>query len=190
MGQMMWRILRIYLPALMIVACLGSGAAADQNDQRLPPLFAELKARISLAQAKLLEAQIWSIWGNHGREDVERLMQRGIQAMGSGQLVNAIDLFQEIIRIDPDYAEAWNKLATVRYMLGEFEQSVEDVDRTLDLEPRHFGALAGLGMNFEALGNAKAAINAYRRALEVNPYLFSVRKRLKVLEDGLPEDAT
>ena len=180
-----------FLSVLVLSALLGGGMSfADQNDSRLPPLFQELKKQLTVVQAKLLEARIWSIWNSHGSEEIKKLMRRGVVEMGNGRFRSAKDLFERITRKDPGYAEGWNKLATVRYMMGEFEESIEDVDKTLDLEPRHFGALAGLGLNFEALGNPRAAMEAYKRALTVNPYLIKIRQRLEKLEENLPEDST
>jgi tetratricopeptide (TPR) repeat protein len=92
-----------------------------------------------------------------------------------------VDTFSEVIKLEPDLAEAWNKRATVYYLMGEYEASVRDIERTLALESRHFGALSGLGFIYLSHGEDRAAIEAFEAALEINPYLPGARTRVEEL---------
>lgn len=182
--------MRWFLTSLFLVLGLGFGVAhADQNDARLPSLFDELSKDLEHEQVRALEMQIWSIWLDSGDGQVDHLMQRGMVAVTMGGYRQAIHLFTEIVEMAPDYAEGWNKRATVFYLIGHHQESIEDVEQTLSLEPRHFGAIAGLGLNLEALGAKQEAIDAYRAALEVNPHLKRIRSRLQELEAELKDDA-
>ena len=110
-------------------------------------------------------------------------MAQGVIAMQRGALDRALDRFDEITRRAPDFAEGWNKRATVLYVMGRHRESVADVQQVLNLEPRHYGALSGLGLILVALGREEDALKWLRRALELNPYLDGIR----VLADDLGE---
>ena len=112
-------------------------------------------------------------------------MQMGIELMHSGQLDAANAVFSYIIQQDNEFAEAWNKRATVLFFMGEFERAKYDIAQTLALERNHFGALAGLGMVEVHLGNPKAALEAYRRAAFINPHLQDVQQAIARLEENL-----
>jgi tetratricopeptide (TPR) repeat protein len=171
--------------ALLLAALLLWGAvpvAADQKDPRLDPLFQQLQGSANVPEAQLLEAQIWLIWTEAKDGPTDTLMQLGLAAMQGGNLAGALELFDAITVQKPDFAEGWNKRATVLYMLGAFERSAEDVDKVLALEPRHFGALAGLGLINAELDKTDAAIDAFERALKVHPHLPGVKQRLDMLK--------
>jgi tetratricopeptide (TPR) repeat protein len=108
-------------------------------------------------------------------------MSKGIEEMSRRDYEAAVDTFSEVIKLEPDLAEGWNKRATVYYLMGEYEASVRDIERTLALEPRHFGALSGLGFVYISLGDNRAAIEAFEAALEINPYLPGARARVEEL---------
>ena len=112
-------------------------------------------------------------------------MQMGIDLMQSGQLDAAKAVFSYLIQQDKEFAEAWNKRATVLFFMGEFEKAKYDIAQTLALEHNHFGALAGLGMVEVHLGNPKAALEAYRRAALINPHLQDVQQAISRLEEKL-----
>ena len=128
----------ILTPFLVLLAM----ARADQKDSRLPALFASLEGAADVAQAHSIEQQIWLIWIRHGNPKIDALMQVGSQLMVPGEYQRSLAAFNQIIAEAPDFAEGWNKRATVLYLLGDFEGSVRDIERTLALEIRHFGALA------------------------------------------------
>ena len=102
--------------------------------------------------------------------------------MNDGQLETALNFFDEVIRLAPGFAEGWNKRATVFYLMKNLDRSVNDIAQTLRLEPRHFGALSGLGLINQALGHTKAAIRAYERALKINPHLFRIKERVRFMK--------
>ena len=174
--------------ALTIVVT-SSPLRADQTDDRLPELFQGLAKTPSPIAAAQFEAKIWNIWVEHDDSEVMRFMAIGIQSMGQGNLRVAFNAFDHIIGMAPDFAEGWNKRATVHYMLGQYDASMRDIERTLALEPRHFGALSGMGLIFDAIGNPKAAADAWERALAVHPHIKGARDRIEQLrsqEKGRP----
>ncbi len=112
-------------------------------------------------------------------------MAQGIEAMSRGNYEAALSAFSRVVEAEPDFAEGWNKRATVYYLMGDFGASVRDVERTLTLEPRHFGALSGLGLIYLVVGEDLPALKAFEAALEVNPYLRGARKHSEELRRRL-----
>ncbi len=164
-------------------------AAADQNDARLDELFSSLLQAPGAAEAQALEGAIWSIWGQSDDGAVRALMQDGVAAMSRRDYRRALAKFEQMVAIAPDFAEGWNKRATVHYLMGNFEQSLADVAKTLSLEPRHFGALSGRGLIYVALEDEKRALEAFEEALAIHPHLASaavnaaaLRKRIRERE--------
>jgi tetratricopeptide (TPR) repeat protein len=104
-------------------------------------------------------------------------MRQGARAMSANNFALALESFNALIRLAPNLAEAWNKRATLYYLMRKFDASIADVKQTLALEPRHFGAVAGLGLIFEQLGNLPAALQAFREGLKINPHMASIRKK-------------
>ena len=157
---------------LAIIALPASSLLADQTDARLPALFTELRTTSEAEKAKIVAAEIWRIWSEHS--DNDRLSERlkiGIAQMEAGRLRQAEQIFTTIIDTDPAFAEAWNKRATVYFLMGAYERSKRDIAQTILREPRHFGALSGLGLVETHLGNYEAALNAYEQAIALHPYL-------------------
>lgn len=150
-------------------------AAADQNDPELPALFERLQQDLTPQEAAEVDRRIWILWLHSEDKTINRLMAQGMIAMQRGALDKALERFNEIVEQAPDFAEGWNKRATVLYMMGRHRESVADVQSVLNLEPRHYGALSGLGMILVAIGREEEALEWLRRALEVNPYLDGVR---------------
>ncbi len=171
---------------LLIWAGLCSGVAlAGQEDPRLDGLFAQLQQVNGHAQAASIEAEIWQIWIAADNSEVENLMAMGVGAMRSGRLGAALFAFDAVVDMAPEFAEGWNKRATLYWMMGEFEESVADIDKTLALEPRHFGALSGLAMIREAQGRIDEAIDALRKAIAVHPHMVNGKQRLRSLDEKL-----
>ena len=125
------------------------------------------------------EAELWDMWCHAGDADVDAIFARGVAAMERSQFSEAEAIFTRIIERAPEFAEGWNKRATVRYLARDFTGSIEDCRQTLTRKPHHFGALSGQGLCHMALGQAREASAQFRRALEVHPHLESVRRNLQ-----------
>ena len=148
-------------------------ALADQNDPRLNNLFKKLNETENQDEIRDLISDIWNIWYEVDDPKVIEYFEKGIQAMNLRNYPLAIRFFNNLIEEDPNFAEAWNKRATVHFMMGNFDQSMQDIIKTLELEPRHFGALDGMGLIFIHQGQFQQAIDVYDKMLEIFP--FSVK---------------
>ncbi|MCG8510788.1 MAG: tetratricopeptide repeat protein [Rhodospirillales bacterium] len=148
-----------------------SASAAAPDDARLDRLFERLQNAETQSQAEMIEAQIWRTWIETGDQELDQVMALGISAMRGGRMDVALMAFDTLTEKAPECAEAWNKRATVHFMLGDYESSVADIMKTLSLEPRHFGALSGLGMIYVNIGEKEAALAAFEKALSIHPYL-------------------
>ncbi|MGA2055064.1 MAG: tetratricopeptide repeat protein [Bradyrhizobium sp.] len=146
-------------------------------------LFGALKAAPDEASAKHVEARIWAIWLQTPSDTVALLMTRAKAAMDAQNSDVALKLLDAVIRLRPDYVEGWNRRATLYYLRNDYARSLEDIQQVLAREPRHFGALAGLGMIMQDLGDDKRALDAFRRALAVNPYIDKVPELVKTLTE-------
>ena len=125
---------------------------------------------------------IWDIWYLAKDEETQMIFDKGIQFMDNGDFDTAIKLFSETIESSPDFAEAWNKRATVYFMMGDFDKSMQDIIKTLELEPRHFGALDGMGLIFIHQGQFQQAIDVYDKMLEIFPFsLKTMEKRENIM---------
>lgn len=159
---------------------------ADQTSPALEGLFDDLRApATTAAEARDLTARIWEQWLASDNAEAERLMGIGIQRMNDFALDEAARIFTTIIDMAPDYAEAWNKRATVFYMMGEYRLSSADVRETLKREPRHFGALSGQGLIYMNLDRRAEALHWFRRALAVNPFMEGVKQNIELIEEEL-----
>lgn len=164
----------------------GSPAAAGQAVRPLlDSLLAKLKTAEDEPTARIIEEAIWKVWLRSGSDTVDLLMSRAITAMKAEDYPLALDLLNTIVDLKPDYAEGWNKRATVLYLLRDFSRSLQDVERTLSLEPRHFGALSGMGLIFLELGAKDKALKAFRRALAVHPFLPNAKRAEKELAEEI-----
>ena len=160
-------------------------AQADQMDIRLDEMFARLAATRSPVVAKATENEIWSIWTTHSDERVRHYMSAGIRQLSDGQVSEALITFSRLVELEPKFAEAWNKRATVYYLMHDYDASARDIAETLKLEPRHFGALSGLGLVNIALGRARAAIAAFEMALAHHPNLPGALENIKTLKESV-----
>ena len=160
-------------------------ARADQTDPRLDALFEKLRIAEVFSIAHATEQQIWTIW--HEAPDipeVAEIMERGLQFMREARLGEALIAFDAAVKKAPRFAEAWNKRATIQYLRGEYAQSIADVRKTLALEPRHFGALSGLGLIYLKLDRKAEALAAFEAALKVHPFL-PVRFEIDFLREAV-----
>jgi tetratricopeptide (TPR) repeat protein len=146
-------------------------------------LFGALKAAPDEESAKAVEARIWAIWMQTPSDTAALLMVRAKAAMDAQQADVALKLLDAIIKLRPDYVEAWNRRATLYYLQNDYARSLSDIEQVLIREPRHFGALAGLGMIMQDLGDDKRALDAFRKALDVNPHLEKVPELVKTLSE-------
>ena len=165
-------------------------ARADQNDPRLDKLFGRLHVSDDRNEIRQIEIAIWQIWHQNKSDTVNLFMGQGIKAMQNGALKHSLQLFNQVVNIAPDFAEGWNKKATVLFYLGRYEESIEACGKVLDLEPRHFGALSGLGMIYTELRNPKKALDAYQRLLKVHPKADNAKQKIKALKEVIEGSPT
>lgn len=177
----------VLLPLTLLLAALACPALADQNDPRLDALFRELHRTEDPGKAAFLQAGIWHVWYWHEDAAVRDLMSEGVRALTGERYAEAVKLFSRLIEMAPDYAEAWNRRATTYYLMGRYADSLADIDRVLELEPRHFGALSGRGLCLRDTGDLEGAVAALRQALAVNPHLEEVQLEIIRLEARLHE---
>jgi Flp pilus assembly protein TadD len=167
-----------------IVAALLSfflGMPSFAQTERLDTLFGELASSDERAASRI-EREIWSEWSKSGSPAMDLLLQRGRDAMATGDTAAAIEHLTALTDHAPDFAEGWNALATAYFQAGDYGPSIEEIARTLTLNPRHFGALSGLGAIFEELGDDARALEAYKAALDLHPHLTGVRDKVERLE--------
>jgi tetratricopeptide (TPR) repeat protein len=146
-------------------------------------LFGALKAAPDEESAKAVEARIWSLWTATNSDTAALLMLRAKLAMDSKDMDVALKLLDAVIKLRPDYIEGWNRRATLYYMQNDYARSMEDIRQVLIREPRHFGALAGLGMIMQETGDEKHALDAFRKALAINPHLDKIPDLVKTLSE-------
>jgi tetratricopeptide (TPR) repeat protein len=182
-------LLRSALLALLLSLGFLATASADQRDPSLPTLFSFLKSATHSNQASVVEDRIWEIWSMTGDPKLDKLMVSSSEAMENGDYQAALADIDQILTAKPDFAEGWNKRATVYYLMGDYRKAIADIDRTLELEPRHFGALSGLGLANMKLGRDAAAADAFRRLLRVDPLYPNARRNLKLAQDALERNS-
>ena len=146
-------------------------------------LFGALKAAPDEASAKHVEARIWALWMQTPSDTAALLMMRARAAMDAQQLDVAQKLLDAVVKLRPDYVEGWNRRATLYYLRNDYQHSLQDIQKVLVREPRHFGALAGLGMIMQDIGDEKRALDAFRKALDINPHLEKVPELVKTLTE-------
>ena len=179
--------------AAAVLAALSAGIARAQSVEldaaakagRLDELFGRLKAARDEEEGKAFVAKIWGLWLRSGQPDLDAPMDQAARLISAGLPALALPLLDGLVAQAPGWAEAWNKRATALYLMGEHDRSLADIERALALEPRHFGALAGLGLIRAGRGEHRGALAAYRRALAVNPFLEERRELIPELERKL-----
>jgi tetratricopeptide (TPR) repeat protein len=146
-------------------------------------LFGALKAAPDEASAKHVEGRIWALWSQTTSDTTALLMTRAKTALDAKQVDLSLQLLSAVVKLRPDYVEGWNRRATLYYLQNDYTRSLQDIEQVLIREPRHFGALAGLGMIMQELGDDKRALDAFRKALAVNPHLEKVPELVKTLTE-------
>jgi tetratricopeptide (TPR) repeat protein len=168
---------------IILIFLSASVLSANERDGQLDKLFHELKKNIPSLSPGIAE-QIWLLWSTHPTDQkLTSLLDEGSRLVQDQQLNKAIVVFTEAIELDPSWAEAWNKRATVLYMIGEFQKSQDDIDKVLELEERHFGALAGQGMVNIQLKNYDKAKRSYQKAQEIYPAMKSSKVMIEQIEE-------
>ena len=162
---------------------------ADERRKQLDKLFNELKIN-NPALTFEAEQKIWEIWSTHPKKNELTLMlSEGSTLVKDDKLNEAVNIFTKVIELDPSWAEAWNKRATVLYLLGEFQKSQNDIDKVLELEERHFGALAGQGLVNIQLKNYDKAITSYEKAQKIYPTMKSPKIMIKEIKELIKQQS-
>ena len=174
---------------LIVFLFFASSLKADQNDARLEDLFEILSTTASDIQINEVTSSIWDIWHETNDPLIEADFYRGLESMRTGDLMMAVAFFTRVIDKNPNFAEGWNKRATVYYMLGKFDASMMDIHETLKLEPRHFGAMDGMGLIFIHLEQFDKAIDIYDQMLKIFPNNSSTKQKKEILLNRSSESA-
>jgi len=154
-----------------------------ERNQNIEFLFGALKAAPDDTSAKAIEDRIWAVWTAAGNETTNLLMSRAKKAIDDNDYDLALRVLGAVIEIKPDFTEAWNRRATVYFMKKDYSNSLADIGKVLAREPRHFGALSGLGFIMQDIGDDKRALDAYRKAIEVYPRLKGIGEKIKTLSE-------
>jgi tetratricopeptide (TPR) repeat protein len=157
------------------------GSMADQ-----PLLLKRLRDESAFVRG-FAEQGLWLLWSRSGDAGIDRQMARGVEEMQSGRLPEALATYSEVIRLRPDFTEAWNKRATAHYLAGNFRQSLADCDEVVKRNPQHFGALSGYGQIYFQMEDYEKALQWWKRALAVNPNMLGVEINIKLAEDRLKQ---
>lgn len=173
---------------LSLTLAITASADATERDQKLDMLFTQLLAAEDAEAAKGIQTQIEAIWYDSESDSSNLLFLRATSAMEQGVLETALVHLDDLVRLYPDFAEGWNVRATVHFNLGNLRMSRQDIAETLRREPRHYGALSGLGLVNLKRGEPSSALYAYRQALDVNPWLEVPRAMVEILSKTVQRD--
>jgi|TARA_B110001452_G_scaffold244168_1_gene228047 tetratricopeptide (TPR) repeat protein len=182
--------MRYFSSILMILLLFNiSNIKADEKNKQLDRLFNDLKFKDASLSYEI-EKKIWKLWSTHPNNDkLTVMLAKGSNLVNNNKLNEAIDVFSNVIDLDPNWAEAWNKRATVLYMVGKFKKSQEDIDKVLEIEERHFGALAGQGLVNIQLENYEKAIISYKKAQQIYPSMQSPKIMIKQIEELIKRES-
>lgn len=158
-----------------------ANTVGQKNQSELDSLFEALKAAKSRPEASRIAGQIQLLWSQSGSDTADLLMERADEAISNEEFPLAIEILDRLVVLQPGWAEAWNRRATVFFLTDDYRRSVADIGEVLRLEPRHYGAIAGLGLIYRSLGDDKRAFKAFEQALEIYPQNESVRDSLEEL---------
>jgi tetratricopeptide (TPR) repeat protein len=171
------------------VAAAGQAVPAAAQEKAAQPsldkLFLELKRERNEKAAERIAARISAKWAESGSASIDLMMLWSQQAMQAQKFGVALDFLDQVISLQPDFAEGWNRRATVHFMMQNYAKSMADIERTLELEPRHFGALTGMAQIMKSAGLKQLALDAYERALQVYPMLRSAQNEVAELSEEL-----
>ena len=168
-------------PAAMAETIVTHKASGEMLDK----LFVALRKSKSEAIASDIAEDIRSAWLDSGSANVDLMMQWAQEAIDAGKNDAALDWLDQVVTLKPDFAEGWNRRATLHFMMNNYSKAMVDIEKTLALEPRHFGALSGMGMIFLTYEKKELALAAYRKALEIYPMMRDVQQTVGGLEDEI-----
>ena len=196
------RILFAFLTALLVSGAMSlpARAADDQpaapatpdapaapmtKQARLDKLFSDLKRERNEKAAERIAGNIWSEWFQSGSASIDLMMLWSQKAMDNQKFDVALDFLDQVVTLQPGYAEGWNRRATVHYMMKNYGKSMSDIDRTLQLEPRHFGVLSGLAQIMALTGHKQSALEAWQKVLAIYPMMRSAQDQVATLSEEL-----
>ena len=175
---------------LVLMLCGNIIADSKDKDIELNQLFEQLKKSDDISIALEIEMKIWSIWSKHPtQEKLTQSLAKGSELMAEGKLESAYKIFSTIIDSAPNWAEGWNKRATVLYLMGRYYDSLNDIDEVLKLESRHFGALSGQGLVQIKLGNYEKAIKSYQAVQKIYPSIRAAKVMIPQLRKLIKDEA-
>jgi tetratricopeptide (TPR) repeat protein len=158
---------------------------ATTREARLDQLFVDLKRERNEKAAERIAARISHEWSQSGSASIDLMMQWSQKAAEDKKFDVALDFLDQVVTLQPAYAEGWNRRATVHFMMNNFGKSMADIDRTLQLEPRHFGALSGLAQIMAVTGHKQSALEAWQRVLSIYPMMRSAQDQVGTLSEEL-----
>ena len=176
-------IINILICNLLILGVCSLSLKADQNDPKLEKLFQSIKDTKNENELAVLTSSIWTIWYETEDYETQILFNQGTGLLESNSYEESLNIFNSVIKQSPNFAEGWNKRATLHFLMGNYDESIKDINKTLSLEPRHFGALDGLGQIYYQRQNFNDAINAYKRLLVIIPHSSNAKRMLEMIND-------
>ena len=175
---------------LVLLFCGNAVAESKDRSIKLNHLFDQLKKSNNVSKALEVEIKIWNIWSTHPtQEKLTKSLAKGSDLISEGRLETAYTIFSTIVNSAPDWAEGWNKRATVLYLMGRYQNSLNDIDEVLKLESRHFGALSGQGLVQIELKNYEKAIESYQKAEKIYPLISSAKIMIPQLKKLIKDAA-
>nr|WP_229449596.1 hypothetical protein [Nitratireductor sp. B36] len=163
----------------------GIESLVSDRQARLDALFLDLKKETNERAARRIALRIGETWANSGSDTANLLIGWANDAIKAEKFSVALDFLDQVVMLFPDYAEGWNRRATVHFMMNDYARSMADISHTLELEPRHFGALAGMARILQATGRQEQALTAYEQVLNIYPMLRSAQSAVAEISDKL-----
>ena len=188
------KIMKKFISTLIFIFLFFNNANAEDKKNELDKLFSQLKNTKNISSAQIIENKIQKIWSTHPSDDrrgfrLTELLFQGSVLINNEEFKKAYELFTKIIAAEPDWSEAWNKRATVLYLMNRYQSSLDDIKITLTLEPRHFAALSGQALNYIELKQYEKAIQSYKAAEKIYPLLDSAKKMIPQLKELINDQA-
>jgi len=162
---------------------------SEKAENRLDGLFAELKRERNEKAAERIAQQIWQEWYKSGSASIDLMMQWSTDAMEAKKFDVALDFLDQVVTLSPAYAEGWNRRATVHFMMNNYGKSMADIEKTLEFEPRHFGALSGMAQILKNTGRKELALDAFERVLDIYPMMRNAQAEVATLSEELAGEA-